>query len=362
MIRLAIVGTGGMAEYHAKRFRAQGNVKIVACADRKGENARRFAAEFGIPRWYDSMAGLLDGGGIDAVSCAVSDAQHGRICSLALGRGLDLFAEKPLARTLSDADAIAKAALAAPRRPVVVVNFSKRNAPALRLMRELVAEGALGRVRTAVCSYSQGWVASRCWGDWLAVPRWRWRLSSAESTAGVAGDLGSHCVDALRYVLGPLEPAGRGTGLTLAEAMREGRIPRSPLPDDLVASSIEPGAALVSFSGALGIPGSGEGAGAEVRVSWIDPEAEDRFILRVVGDSGVAELDLSVSRDSVRLLGPDGEPKELPGPRGYSTYAEFVGAMEGRGSDAPGLDDGREALRLLDGMLPAPLARGVTCP
>ncbi len=63
MTRLAIVGTGGMAEYQAKKFTENGRCAITACADRKADHAMAFAHRFDIPYHCDAIQTLLDHGG-----------------------------------------------------------------------------------------------------------------------------------------------------------------------------------------------------------------------------------------------------------------------------------------------------------
>ncbi|MDP2790925.1 MAG: Gfo/Idh/MocA family oxidoreductase, partial [Rectinemataceae bacterium] len=221
-VRMALVGAGAMADYHVKKFTAIPGVSIQACADHRSAKAEAFAARYGIPYRFDRIDTLLDAVAgdspfsekfrIDAASCAVVDSHHPRIALACLNRGLPLFCEKPMSRSLVEAESMAEAAASAAADGAgrasgnlalpVVVNFSKRNAPALVALAAVVREGRLGRILNIDASYRQGWLVTGAWGDWRSSTTRRWRLSPAESTAGVLGDLGSHLFDAILAVTG----------------------------------------------------------------------------------------------------------------------------------------------------------------
>ena len=84
-----------------------------------------------------------------------------------------------------------------------MVGFNYRRVPALALARDLIAEGRIGTVRQVRAAYLQDWLA-----DDAAPMTWRLRKETAGS--GVLGDLGSHVVDQLRYLLG--EPVASASG------------------------------------------------------------------------------------------------------------------------------------------------------
>ena len=68
MIKLAVVGTGGMAHPHADRFQKIKGVKLVAACDVVPGKAAAFAKEFGIPKAFTDLDEMLDQVEIDAVT------------------------------------------------------------------------------------------------------------------------------------------------------------------------------------------------------------------------------------------------------------------------------------------------------
>lgn len=332
MIKLAIVGTGGMAEYQAGKFAEGGRCSLVACADRKLDHAEAFALRFGIPFHCDSIIKLLDRGGFDAATCSVSDSQHHRICSAVLGRRLPVFCEKPLARSLAECRSLAS--LATEAEVPAMVNFSKRNAPALHALKAVLDAGELGVVESVEASYLQSWVVTSCWGDWRTSPRWKWRLLPGESTAGVAGDLGSHLVDALLFLFGDIEAGRPGACFGLRGAMERGLLAPEGLPPEFSEGG-EPGP-LAEFSASTSLP---DRVPVSIRASWVEKDARDDFVVEVRGSLAEARLDLTKSRRWIELF-PRGRGSAArrdasaalrrEGPAVVSTYERFTAAVEAR--------------------------------
>lgn len=201
-IRLAIIGTGGMAKTHVNIFKAIKGCKVVACGDIVPGRAQAFAKEHGIPNAYEDAEEMLRREQLDAISVVTIDRAHAPVSLLAIKYGLHVMCEKPLASCLKDARQMAAAAR---RRGVITaVNFSYRNNPATQLAARIVAAGKLGRILHVEGSYLQGWLASRYWGDWRKEEGWLWRLSTRHGSAGVLGDLGVHLFDFAGFIVGEI--------------------------------------------------------------------------------------------------------------------------------------------------------------
>ena len=117
----------------------------------------------------------------------------------ALEAGTAVLCEKPLAHTIEEAAAMASAARSADIP--AFCGFNYRFVPAIQHARELVADGDLGPIREVRARYLQ---------DWLVDPEapWTWRLEEDLAGSGSLGDLGSHLVDLLRFLVGDAEGAG----------------------------------------------------------------------------------------------------------------------------------------------------------
>lgn len=200
MIRLAIIGTGGMAHGHARVFQSIPGCRIVACCDILPEKASRFAEEFKIPAAYSNVDVMLDKETLDAVSVVTTDRAHCAPSLQAIDRGLHVMCEKPLADSLRNAQRMADAA----RRKGVLtaVNFSYRNSPATQKAAEIARSGKLGRILHVEGTYLQSWLSSCVWGDWKKSPALLWRLSARHGSLGVLGDIGVHLYDLTHFVVG----------------------------------------------------------------------------------------------------------------------------------------------------------------
>ncbi|MCJ7752424.1 MAG: Gfo/Idh/MocA family oxidoreductase, partial [Armatimonadetes bacterium] len=135
MIKIAIVGTGGMARQHAQVFQQIAGCEVVAACDVVAKRARDFAKRYDIPAVYTDVEELLDEVPVEAVAVVTSDAAHAPVSLAAIRRGKHVFCEKPLATTYPEAR---KMAAAAKRKGVInMVNLSYRNAAAIHKAREL---------------------------------------------------------------------------------------------------------------------------------------------------------------------------------------------------------------------------------
>jgi len=132
-LRVAVVGVGHLGRHHARLYAAGSDTELVAVVDRDGERARAIAQEYGC-RALDDPRQLI--GRVDAVSVAVPTEHHGEIAVPLLEGGLDVLVEKPLARTLDEADAINAAAARNGR--LVMVGHTERFNPAVRALAAVV--------------------------------------------------------------------------------------------------------------------------------------------------------------------------------------------------------------------------------
>ncbi|MBZ5701897.1 MAG: Gfo/Idh/MocA family oxidoreductase [Acidobacteriia bacterium] len=106
-IRVAVVGAGEFGRHHARVYRELDEAELAAIVDRDPARAAQAAAEFG----GVALASVDDlPGRVDAVSLAIPTVDHSAVGVRLLGMGLDLLVEKPMAASLSEADALLAAA------------------------------------------------------------------------------------------------------------------------------------------------------------------------------------------------------------------------------------------------------------
>lgn len=203
MIKLAVLGTGGMANAHAIAFSALRGVKLVAACDIDRERAEAYAKKHEISDVYTDVDEMLKRDDIDAVTNVTPDAFHAPLSLKVIQAGKHILCEKPLATNYADAK---KMATAAKRKKVInMVNFSYRRSSALIRAGELISQGKLGEIKHVEARYYQSWLASTAWGVWQESPQWLWRLSSKHGSKGALGDVGVHILDFASFPVGPMK-------------------------------------------------------------------------------------------------------------------------------------------------------------
>ena len=332
-VRVAIIGTGGMAKVHAEQFNSISGCRVVAACDIDAARAGEFAKKHAIPQSFGSVAELLKQVDFDAVSVVTPDATHMPVTLSCLARGKHVLCEKPLA--LNHADA--KKMLAAARKADVVhmVNFSYRNWAAIQEATTSIQRGDLGEIRHVEASYLQAWLASKIWGDWRTNPGWLWRLSKAHGSKGVLGDVGVHIVDFATFPVGPVrELSCRLKAFPKAPGNKTGEY-RLDANDSAVMH--------VEFAnGALGVIHTSR---------WVGGHA-NRLFLKIAGTRGTIEIDSDKSTTSYReCRGPNldkGIWEEVSCRPVLNNHQKFIKAIHAGKPGEPDFARGAEIQKVLD--------------
>jgi predicted dehydrogenase len=145
-IRWGIVGPGRIAEKVVTDFAVVDGARAVAVASRSSARAEDFAARHGLDRAYGSYVELLADPEVDVVYLATPHAQHAAIACAAIRAGKALLVEK--AFTATSAGAVEVVDLARAHGVFVMEAMWTRFQPAVAALRELVADGAIGEVRS----------------------------------------------------------------------------------------------------------------------------------------------------------------------------------------------------------------------
>jgi predicted dehydrogenase len=197
-VRWGIIGCGDVAEVKSgPAFQQVAGSELVAVMRRNGELAASYARRHGVPRWYSHAEDLIDDQEVDAVYVATPPGSHLELALLACAAGKPAYVEKPMARSHSECRRMVEAFEAA--KVPLFVAYYRRALERFRLVRDLVAGGKLGTVTGASYRYASSAPPSFANGE---LP---WRFRPVESGGGLLLDLGSHTLDILDFILGPLE-------------------------------------------------------------------------------------------------------------------------------------------------------------
>jgi predicted dehydrogenase len=335
MIRLAIIGTGGMAGAHAQNFAPMKGVALTACCDVDEKKAREFAGTWSIPRWYVDYDDMLESENLDAVSNVTVDIMHAPISLAAITKGLAVLCEKPLATTLADARRMRDAAA---RRGVVThVNFSYRNSRGAQAAAALIHGGGIGRILHVESSYLQSWLLQDAWGDWRTNPSFTWRLSRAHGSAGVLGDVGCHIYDLTALLCGDISEIAC-TLKTFDKGVKGNRL--GPYVLDANDSFIS----SVTFTGG--------GIGTVHATRWATGHLNSLRV-RVYGDEGAVELDLDRSHEHYRYSRGKSQIRKAQwkvahGKATPTQYERFIRAIHSGKSDVCDFANGARVQAYLD--------------
>lgn len=192
----AVVGTGGWSRVHLAALTVSPHVEAVTLVGRNEQARTALAGEFPIVRRTTSdLDSVLNDDSVEVVHVVLPHDLHTETSLAALAAGKHVICEKPAALSLADFDRTARAARARQRRYLVTLNQLYN--PVVLRIRELVEEGALGRVFLAVeNAYSSAADSYRDAGAW--------RTTLARAGGGVLIDGGFHMVYRHLFYLGSL--------------------------------------------------------------------------------------------------------------------------------------------------------------
>jgi predicted dehydrogenase len=158
-LRFGVIGLGYGRAVLVPAIRRDARAAVIALAASTPAKAQKAATELQVPCWHGHWRELIEAGGIDAVAVAVPPQFQTEILIAALARGLAVFAEKPLATSLAEADRIVAAQLAAGAPNAVDFNFT--GVTAFAVVRERLRLGTIGRLRHVVVTWQVESYANR---------------------------------------------------------------------------------------------------------------------------------------------------------------------------------------------------------
>ena len=196
-IRVGVIGSGSFAvEGHLANLRDNSQAEVVAICGRNHDRTHAVANQFDIPAIYTDYRELCVQSDIEAVTIVTPNAFHADQAITALRNGRHVLCEKPLAKTLGEAQAMLETALASGK--VHHVNFPYRHLYGVQELRRRVQAGDIGDPYLLRVQYD-GWKGLH--------PEWRigWRESQAMAGGGELYDHGSHLFDIARFLFGRID-------------------------------------------------------------------------------------------------------------------------------------------------------------
>lgn len=203
-INIGLIGAGFMAKAHSIAYAGMPmffwpapaipvKKKIV---DVNEQAAREGALKFGFESYSTDWQDIINDPSIQVVDICTPNNVHAEIAIAAAKARKHILCEKPLALTAAEAKAMY---LAAKENNIhTMVAFNYRRTPAVQLAKKYIDEGAIGKILDFRGTYLQ---------DWSADPDspLSWRFQKDICGSGALGDIGTHVVDMLRFLVGEFD-------------------------------------------------------------------------------------------------------------------------------------------------------------
>ncbi len=255
-VKIGIVGLGRWARVLTRAAQKSSRFEIVAGYSRSEEKRQGYEQEFGIAAAPD-LDSLLDDPEIKGVILTVPNEQHLPVAEQVARAGKQVYTEKPIANTLESGLAIE--ALQERYGVQVMVGHSARLLKGVRLMREAMDSGELGRVVFMEANFSNERALE------ITPDTWRWYRDKAPG--GPLSQLAIHQFDTLHYLGGEIQAVS-----SIASKL-------SPVGAEVDDQSMT---TLKFADGKLGYVGS----------SWTSPGI---FCVRVFGQQGLMHYEVDFS-------------------------------------------------------------------
>jgi predicted dehydrogenase len=224
LIRIGLIGTGLMGRIHTNGYKRLTDFfpeyeyapVLQACCSRNPERAQAFADQWGYKSIETDWRKIIARDDIDAVDICTPNDKHAEIAIAAAAAGKMILCEKPLARTVDEAEKMLKAVEAAGVKNTVWYNY--RRIPAVTLAKQIVDSGKLGKIFHYRANFLQDWTINPelpQGGDGL------WRLDAESAGSGVTGDLLAHCIDTAMWINGGIKDVSAMTETFIKERVHQ---------------------------------------------------------------------------------------------------------------------------------------------
>lgn len=200
-VRIGLIGAGWMGKAHSNAFvnalmllgDRQGKPIFEIVSDVNVQAAKKVQEQYGYNRWTENWVDVVSDEKVDVVDISTPNAFHYEVAKAALMNGKHVYCEKPLSLSVQQSKELCE--MAKEKGVVNYVGFNNVMNPATAYIKELVSSGEIGKIVRVSGTYDQ---------DALLDPSLpiTWRHINKFSGSGAIGDLGSHLLSVLQYILG----------------------------------------------------------------------------------------------------------------------------------------------------------------
>jgi predicted dehydrogenase len=188
--KVGIIGAGLQGGRRAPVLTQLPGNKLIAVADLKIEKAKKLADQFGgepTERWQD----IVERDDINIVLVCTPPHLHAEITTAALNSGKHVLCEKPLTRTINEAEELLE--IEKKNEVILKCGFNHRHHPGISKAKDLVVKGMIGEIDFVRCTYG---ICGR--------PGYEkeWRADPKVVSGGQLMEQGIHGIDLFRWFLG----------------------------------------------------------------------------------------------------------------------------------------------------------------
>ncbi|MHA1874827.1 MAG: Gfo/Idh/MocA family protein [Promethearchaeota archaeon] len=203
-LRVGLIGAGSFGYYHLSGYKKNANCDLIAVASRSEQSAKKAAEKFEIPNvyWGDSWNQMLEDQSLDIVSICSPNYLHAPMTIMALKNNCNVICEKPIAINNHELENIEntlkKTGL------IYFTSFQKRYIAVIPYIKKIIENKVLGDI--SLVRYFFGHHGP--YTSWRASSEQKWFFDTKMAGGGVLLDLGVHCIDLLRYLIGEFTEIG----------------------------------------------------------------------------------------------------------------------------------------------------------
>lgn len=190
-VKFSLIGAGGIAQSYVQAFENHPDAKVVAVVDSRGEAAQALSERMGCQAFASHEALLKAGLPVEAaIVCTPPNSHEQIVCDLVSAK-VHVLCEKPF--TISSRVAAKMLDTAAKNRVLLTMSSKFRYVDDVIRLKSLIASGVLGQIVLLENAFTARVDMAN-----------RWNSDPVVSGGGVLIDNGTHSIDIVRYLLGPL--------------------------------------------------------------------------------------------------------------------------------------------------------------
>lgn len=236
-IGIGMLGYAFMGKAHSNAFKTIPYMmyppaaipRMVAVCGRNEAGVSEAARRFGYEKYYTDYRDMLADDDVMVFDNGGPNNIHAEANIAAAEAGKHILSEKPLGRTPEESKAMLDAVEKAGVKHMVAFNY--RFVPAIRLIRNLIDAGKLGRIYHFRAQYLQQWIMPHFGTPYI------WRLDKEVAGSGALGDLGTHIIDLAHYLCGDFASvAGKATTFITERPDDSGAMRKIEVDDAFVAA------------------------------------------------------------------------------------------------------------------------------